>query len=164
MVTGTIYILLSTLSVIYFGTDGVKQVITLNWSEYSGGDGGEANTPEIWANGISYMVVLFPTVTVSCAFPLYAVTLGVSIYQSLPAKLKNFRGWSENSMSLLCRLFAALPPLLLGLFLKDPSIVVNFTGLSGFFIMLFMPAGNFFSFSFSFLFLFFFLLLLLFDL
>jgi hypothetical protein len=66
-----LYILLSFTTSVFFG-DKIMSIVTLNWERYTGGVPAGFPAPW-WATALSYMVLIFPVVTVSAAFPLQIV-------------------------------------------------------------------------------------------
>ena len=58
-----------------------------------------------------------------------AITFGNNLFAALPPK------WTDNGQSrkarIICRLIAAGPPLVLGAFIYELSVVIQFTGLLG---------------------------------
>jgi len=137
-ITMLMYLALGILCSMYFGHD-TKQLITLNWTGYNGDfhSSSEGVHKEWWAYIISYTVILFPVATTTTGFPLIAITLGNNIYAGLPSK------WTKNQTSrpikILCRLIAAIPPIIGATFLREVSLLIELTGLCGFFIGYVLP-------------------------
>ena len=134
--TFSLYLALGIPAVMYFGS-GVSPVISLNWKDYSGfGFEGPEAAP-IWAKIISYIVVLFPVLDIVSAFPLNGITLGNTIFASLPAK------WTNNGtnewVKIASRLVVVFPPIILGSFIKRLDLIIEVAGTVGFFIAFIVP-------------------------
>jgi len=71
--TFSMYVILCLSTSIFFGPS-ISPIVTLNWERYSGGAKHGTAIPW-WASGLSYMVLLFPVVSVSAAFPLQLVVI-----------------------------------------------------------------------------------------
>ena len=75
-----LYLMLGTIAALYFGIGptGVKSLVTLNWFDFNG-----AQDPSAVGNGftifLSYLVRLYPCISVTSAFVLYADTLASSL-------------------------------------------------------------------------------------
>lgn len=134
--TFSLYLALGIPAVMYFG-NGVSPVISLNWKDYSGyGFEGPEAAP-IWARIISYIVVLFPVLDIVSAFPLNGITLGNTIFASLPAK------WTRNGtnewVKIASRLVVVFPPIILGSIIKRLDVIIQVAGTVGFFIAFIVP-------------------------
>eukprot|EP00002_Diphylleia_rotans_P026487 TRINITY_DN5285_c0_g1_i4.p1 TRINITY_DN5285_c0_g1~~TRINITY_DN5285_c0_g1_i4.p1 ORF type:complete len:524 (-),score=106.47 TRINITY_DN5285_c0_g1_i4:167-1738(-) len=132
--TVAFYVTLSVVTAMYFGTEGIKEVVTLNWKDYEDFSGAGKG----FSAFISYLVVLFPCLTVSCAFPLYVVTLSNNVAADIPYHIKN--SVRPEVFTAILRITISLIPLLGGMFQRDPALLVNFTGIFGFLLMFFFPA------------------------
>jgi amino acid permease len=75
-----IYLILGTSAALYFGLgpDGIKSLITLDWYNFNG-NGDPHSTGNLFTKALSYTVRLYPCVSVSSAFVLYADTLASSM-------------------------------------------------------------------------------------
>jgi len=83
--TFSMYVILCLSTSIFFGPS-ISPIVTLNWERYSGGAKHGTAIPW-WASGLSYMVLLFPVVSVSAAFPLQLVVISGEITQAFPCRL-----------------------------------------------------------------------------
>lgn len=129
--TCSIYLLLGIPCAIFFGQStvvdqGVNKVITLNWGSYSEG---------LMATPISYIVRLYPAISVFAAFPLYANTLATNWEMALPECVS--RGPKVTQM---VRWAAVLPGIIGASLMSDASLIISIGGLFGFMIELIMPA------------------------
>jgi hypothetical protein len=135
--TFSLYLALGIPAVMYFGS-GVKPVISLNWKDYSGLGFEGPNAAPIWAKIISYIVVLFPVLDIVSAFPLNGITLGNTIFASLPVK------WTKNGtnqwLKIASRLVVVFPPIILGSIIKRLDLIIEIAGTVGFFIAFIVPA------------------------
>ncbi len=71
------------------------------------------------------------------AYPLNAVTLGNNILAGLPSSWTNKQRSSKWKMA--CRVLAAVPPIICGIFIYDLAVIVQFTGLFGVFLAFVFP-------------------------
>eukprot|EP00285_Hemiselmis_virescens_P014649 CAMPEP_0173395124 /NCGR_PEP_ID=MMETSP1356-20130122/31009_1 /TAXON_ID=77927 ORGANISM="Hemiselmis virescens, Strain PCC157" /NCGR_SAMPLE_ID=MMETSP1356 /ASSEMBLY_ACC=CAM_ASM_000847 /LENGTH=525 /DNA_ID=CAMNT_0014353765 /DNA_START=27 /DNA_END=1604 /DNA_ORIENTATION=+ len=69
----SMYVLLCMSTSFFFGPS-IANIVTLNWERYSGGAAAGHAIPW-WASALSFMVLLFPVVSVSAAFPLQLVVI-----------------------------------------------------------------------------------------
>lgn len=128
------YALLSTLCCMYF-SDRVQSVVTLNWKTYSG-ESLDGSTP-VWASIISYLIVMFPTITVSAAFPLYTISLAESLVNSVPVSLSS--KISPKVLKYGFRIILTVFPIGGAALVRDVSKVLEFEGLCGFILAFFAP-------------------------
>lgn len=134
--TFSLYLALGVPSVMYFGS-GVKPVISLNWKDYSGIGFDGPNAAPVWAKIISYIVVLFPVLDIVSAFPLNGITLGNTIFASLPVSLT--KNGTNQWVKLASRLVVVFPPIILGSFIKRLDLIIEIAGTVGFFIAFIVP-------------------------
>ena len=126
------YIVLGIVTSLYFGS-AVDSLITLNWKNYYN----NSNSAFRWLTfGISRMLLLFPPVTVSAAYPMYVVTGAETLVGVLP---KSAVGPYGRIFNRLLRLLLAVIPLTLAVFMRNISSILNVTGLSAFAMMYFGP-------------------------
>lgn len=134
--TFSLYLALGIPAVMYFG-NGVSPVISLNWKDYSGYGFEGPNAAPIWAKIISYIVVLFPVLDIVSAFPLNGITLGNTIFASLPSS------WTRNGtnewVKIASRLVVVFPPIILGSIVKRLDLIIEVAGTVGFFIAFIVP-------------------------
>eukprot|EP01090_Pellita_catalonica_P004192 TRINITY_DN14036_c0_g1_i1.p1 TRINITY_DN14036_c0_g1~~TRINITY_DN14036_c0_g1_i1.p1 ORF type:complete len:529 (-),score=31.11 TRINITY_DN14036_c0_g1_i1:190-1776(-) len=135
--TMILYSILGIMASMYFGDD-TKQLISLNWDSYSGNDFAGKSHANLPAKIASYVVVLFPVITVTSGFPLFGITMGNNIYNGLPDKWTNNR--TSKKVKIACRLVSVIPPLIAACGIKDLAIIVEFTGIAGCFIGFIFPA------------------------
>jgi amino acid permease len=131
------YMTLGAVAASYFGQDphyGIQKLVTLNWRNYNGDEDplDRGNALTIF---ISYMIRLYPVMSVTAAFALYADTAGSVIRAALCPNLKSkwakiFLRWVVIWLSLL------------GTAMKsDITIIVNIGGLMGIIIVMFIPGA-----------------------
>jgi len=134
--TCILYLLLGLMASLYFGSD-TKQLVSLNWTSYTGDGFDGAHNQKIFPKIISYGVILFPVVTVISAYPLLAITLGNNLYYGLPER------WTDNYKSkkvkILCRLIASIPPVFGAAVLKKLAPIIEITGIAGCFVGFVFP-------------------------
>jgi len=131
--TSSVYLVLGVLCACFFGkaagSHGINKVITLNWADYTEGS-------SIYYNVVSYVVRMYPVVSVTAAFPLYANTLGSTWELMLPTKMQG-----GNKVKVLMR-WASIAPCIIGAaLLTDASTIISVGGLFGFIIEMVAPAG-----------------------
>jgi hypothetical protein len=76
---------------VYWYSPHTLPLVTLNWSSYSGIDGGWGvadaasglHTP-IWAVGVRLFIMLFPVINILSVYPLVCVTLGDNMAMLIP--------------------------------------------------------------------------------
>ena len=75
-----IYLILGITAALYFGTGptGIKSLITLDWYNFNG-NANPNSVGNLFTKGISYLVRLYPCISVTSAFVLYADTLASSM-------------------------------------------------------------------------------------
>eukprot|EP01088_Endostelium_zonatum_P022051 TRINITY_DN911_c1_g2_i2.p1 TRINITY_DN911_c1_g2~~TRINITY_DN911_c1_g2_i2.p1 ORF type:complete len:545 (+),score=82.65 TRINITY_DN911_c1_g2_i2:88-1635(+) len=134
--TCTLYIILGVLCATYFGSH-THQVASLNWVNYKGLKFSPAGSTFWLAKGVSVFVVLFPVITVVSAFPLMAITLGNNIFFGLPPHWTN--NGKNTKLQLIIRIGACIPPLIGACLLKKLAVIIEFTGMSGFFVGFIIP-------------------------
>lgn len=127
------YALLGGITALFFGGN-IKELVTLNWKGYTA----ETGYDYPLATLISYVVRLFPAITVLAAFPLQAVTLGDSWAARLPSSFGAF--YSERVVRAACRWSAIVPAVLGAAFFNNLSAIISICGLCGFNLMLVTPA------------------------
>merc|ERR1711871_308803 len=91
--------------------------------------------------GISTYVVVFPALDAASAYPLNAITLGNSLQNTFRrSTILTARNLSELEIRVIFRLVAACPPFLLVMFVTNLEKITAYSGLTGFSIMLIVPA------------------------
>lgn len=128
---------------LFFGDDTLSSS-NLNWTEYGHNSSGITYFVK---RCVSTFVVIFPAVDVASAFPLNAVTLGNNLFSMVFGKFTN--GYEKSkSLKIVCRLLAAVPPLVLSALVSDLGQITDYTGIAGFFIaFIFPPLLSYFSFN-----------------
>eukprot|EP01028_Stygiella_incarcerata_P007589 TRINITY_DN314_c2_g1_i2.p1 TRINITY_DN314_c2_g1~~TRINITY_DN314_c2_g1_i2.p1 ORF type:complete len:569 (-),score=115.55 TRINITY_DN314_c2_g1_i2:831-2366(-) len=128
MTTCTIYTFVAVICALYFGSH-IEKVITLNWTTYSG---------DAHSHIIGYLVVLFPVISITAVFPLYTITAGNNLFKAFPLATQKRLGPRRGP--LICR-FTLMGFAATGAYLqRDVTVVTTFTGLSGFFLYIYVPA------------------------
>lgn len=91
-----------------------------------------------YMKGISYFIILFPVLDVLSAFPLNAITLGNNMFG---AYYGNRIHEVENNRLLrtIFRLLASIPPLIIGVFVRELGLITDYTGTIGFILGLTIP-------------------------
>mmetsp|Transcript_10599 Transcript_10599/g.39490 ORF Transcript_10599/g.39490 Transcript_10599/m.39490 type:complete len:619 (-) Transcript_10599:903-2759(-) len=129
------YSVLGIIMVLYYGSE-VESSISLNFSFFRGGASFEDSIP-FWVYPLSWTIILFPAVDCVSVFPLCIVTLS----NNLSASLLGGTRWAKyRVVSMAFRLCTALPPLLIGLFVSDLSLILNYVGIIGIAIAYNIPA------------------------
>lgn len=130
------YFVLGTLCGAFFVPP--SKITTLDWANYTGRDGGwGAGSAHWWAVGIKLFVVLFPVLDLANVFPLVSYSLSGNIEPLLAPKL----GYRTKTSTIVSRLLAVVPPLVLGAALGDVEVIFTITGLCAFFLQFIIPAG-----------------------
>eukprot|EP01100_Stratorugosa_tubuloviscum_P000163 TRINITY_DN1036_c0_g1_i3.p1 TRINITY_DN1036_c0_g1~~TRINITY_DN1036_c0_g1_i3.p1 ORF type:complete len:367 (-),score=160.61 TRINITY_DN1036_c0_g1_i3:54-1154(-) len=141
-----LYNSLSITTVLYFGSEGFPSIITLEWTNYDGKCFGCESSAPGWAVFISYLIAIFPTITVSAAFPLSALTLSSTLDVVTCRLLEDSKySWIiekewENRRRIVIRLIVIWPSFILGMFIKDYSTIIVWPGMFAFFISMIIPA------------------------
>lgn len=133
------YMALGSVCSLYFGTK-VSSSVNLNWADFSWGfDVSEGAPTPMWTRALSMLVVIFPALDTLSVFPLISVTLGDNIAASVP------RTWrmspsARATLKVVCRFVAAVPPLLIAVFVSDLSLTLQLSGVAGVYVAFFAPA------------------------
>ncbi|KAK1929170.1 Transmembrane protein 104 [Phytophthora citrophthora] len=131
------YIALGSICSLYFGPK-LATSVNLNWAEFTWGISESMDLVPIWAKLLSMIVVVFPALDTLSVFPLISVTLGDNMAAVVPKRWT--RGGRKASWKLLCRIGAALPPLVISVFVSDLSVTLQISGLMGIYVAFFAPA------------------------
>ena len=129
---------LSLLS--YFGGNthyGIDKLVTLNWRTYNG-NSSDKGSGSVFTTAISFVVRLFPIVSVSAAYALYADTLGSSIRPLLPKCATSC--CSPRALKITCRWVSSMIPMIGALNMTNISLILNMCGIVGLNLVFFMPA------------------------
>mmetsp|Transcript_4742 Transcript_4742/g.11294 ORF Transcript_4742/g.11294 Transcript_4742/m.11294 type:complete len:533 (+) Transcript_4742:149-1747(+) len=96
----SMYVLLCMSTSVFFGPS-ISPIITLNWERYTGGEA--AGQGPWWASALSFMVLLFPVVSVSAAFPLQLVVISEILQKAFGGSSTTPRGaWSTAPLRIIC--------------------------------------------------------------
>jgi len=134
------YILVGLMCSVYFGKD-TKPLVTLNWKDYTGREGGWGGSDHdrpFYAIIVQLFVMLFPVFDMLSVFPLVAITLGNNLLETTPPKYRE-RGTPKTG-KLISRLTAAVPPIILAAAMGALDTIFSFTGLFAFLLGLIFPA------------------------
>jgi hypothetical protein len=122
----------------------IEQSANLNWRNFHAGTGfvdesGTVVGEAWWTKVITFYIMLFPAVDVVSAYPLNAITLGNNMFGAVYGKRiheveKNW--WLRSSF----RLLASVPPIILGILVRELGSITDYTGVSGMLIGLSFPA------------------------
>ncbi len=150
MTTGGIYVLLGSLAMVSLGSS-IEQSINLNFAGYLWGldDNRERFLLRFFAKSVSLLIVLFPAFDTVSVFPLIANTLG----NNLQAFVKSFVPTSKDlrrrregedddkwwNRTILWRLVASIPPILLSVVLRDLTTTMQLAGACGVVVALLVP-------------------------
>jgi amino acid permease len=135
--TLVLYITLGSICALYFGHLTLES-INLNWNNFTYGytkpnflNNANSNYQLVPKSlrAINSLIVLFPALDTVSVFPLIAITLGNSLFSTLPSL-----GKKGN------RILAALPPILGSVFIRDLSSIIRIAGVFGIGIALITPA------------------------
>eukprot|EP01118_Nematostelium_gracile_P009667 TRINITY_DN3269_c0_g2_i2.p1 TRINITY_DN3269_c0_g2~~TRINITY_DN3269_c0_g2_i2.p1 ORF type:complete len:486 (-),score=108.49 TRINITY_DN3269_c0_g2_i2:80-1537(-) len=131
------YAALGIICSLYFGSSA-SALVTMNWSTYTGmqgGWGGDIKHRPLWAKAVQLWVMMFPVLDMLSVFPLFAISLGNNLLQTVPTP----RFVPPRLMKILWRLIASIPPLILAAAVGKLDSIFDFTGLTAFFLELIIP-------------------------
>ena len=152
--TSLIYITTGCMCVLYFG-DHLQQSVNLNFVNFTWGYNYSITDDNIWnrlgailVSSISMIVVLFPALDTLSVFPLIANTLGNNLNSAFPGlagivKQSNYvteRSSVRRITLVLWRLVAAIPPIILSIYVNDLIFSLQLAGLCGIVVALVTPA------------------------
>lgn len=158
--TSLIYIATGCMCVLYFGQH-LQQSVNLNFVSFTWGmDMRPSETMQedayAWSHRLSrwavtavaMVVVLFPALDTLSVFPLIANTLGNNLNSAFPglsaavkhAGLASERGYVRRITLILWRVIAAVPPILLSVYVHDLILSLQLAGLCGIVVALVTPA------------------------
>lgn len=132
------YILIGWICAAEFGSMTFP-LVTLNWSGYTGIDGGwgVGQSTAAWSAIIKLFIMLFPVLNMISVFPLVAISLADNLITSVPQSIKS--SFTPSQIRTLCRLLSVLPPLLFSVLAGKLDLIFNITGLIAFFLELVIP-------------------------
>jgi amino acid permease len=111
----------------------VPSLSTLAFEDYSAGYA-QAERPA-WTYIIEYFILLFPALDVMSTFPLCSVVLADNIANMLyDSDEEAVRGPAKY----VIKLASSLPPVFIAFFESDLGVIIDWTGLCGFFLMVMM--------------------------
>jgi len=130
----TVFFMFAALGLVFpVAAHEVPSLSTLAYENYSAGHS-LADRP-VWTYIVEYFILLFPALDVVSSFPLCSVVIADNIanvvYNSSESQLK-------GKVLLFIKLGASLPPLVIAFFESDLGVIIDWTGLFGFFLMIFM--------------------------
>jgi amino acid permease len=113
--------------------DKVPSLSTLAFENYSAGYA-QAERPA-WTYIIEYFILLFPALDVMSSFPLCSVVLADNIANVLyDSDEESVKGPAKY----VIKLASSLPPLFIAFFESDLGVIIDWTGLCGFFLCIMM--------------------------
>lgn len=129
--TAVVYVFLSLGCVLAFGTS-MEESVNLNFANF------KWNRPTAFLKFISHFCAFYPALATVAVFPLITFTLGNSLCVVAPLR-KSWRLRHSRKISLLFRLLAAVPPLLVAFPLKSLSTAFKIAGLGGIWVAFVTP-------------------------
>ena len=132
----TVYMALGAVAAYYFGSNphyGIQKLVTLNWRNYNGDDS-PADTGSALTIFISYMVRMYPVISVTSAFTLYADTVAASVRAAMcprfgPKNIKILWRW----VFIVISIFGAAMK-------SDISVIITVCGLLGIILVMVVPS------------------------
>lgn len=126
VLVGTLYSCIGMVDAWYFGSH-IAQSANVHWAEYQ-----SSGTITSWvAMAVSFFVVMFPAINVISTFPLHALILGDClmsiVYGSKMEEMKK----QNRCITIAFRILAAVPPIFLGLSVRELGRITGYTGLMG---------------------------------
>jgi len=145
--TCLIYVSTGCVCAYYFG-DRLQQSVNLNFVDFTWGVDRANKSVFAVVSAVSMVVVLFPALDTLSVFPLIANTLGNNLNASFPAlgcclKASGLfvkPGSVKRATSIAWRLIAAVPPIVLSVFVSDLMFSLQVAGLCGVIVALVTPA------------------------
>ncbi len=128
------YVAIGLLCATYFGSH-LSASVNLNWTDFFA-DRNSSRIYSVLTACLSNFIVLFPAIDTLSVFPLIAITLGNSLVLASGADASSV----TPRRRLLSRLFAAIPPCILGYLVQDLSWILHFSGLFGLNVVFIVPA------------------------
>ena len=130
-----IYLILGITAALYFGTGptGIKSLITLDWYNFNG-NANPNSVGNLFTKGISYLVRLYPCISVTSAFVLYADTLASSMRVLVFAKPDG------SVVKVLSRWLIIWVSILGAAFMIKIDVIVGICGLFGVNLVMVFPA------------------------
>lgn len=122
----------------------IEQSSNLNWNSFHANTGhldeqGNIVGAAWWTKAVSMYIILFPAIDVVSAYPLNAITLGNNLfgaaYGNRIHEVENNR-WLKSGF----RLLSSIPPIILGIMVRELGVITDYTGTTGFLVGLSFPA------------------------
>jgi len=131
------YTLIALVCAAEFGLSTLP-LATLNWSSYTGLEGGWGRgVGSSWSHVVQLFVILFPVCNQCSVYPLVVLTLGDNYYSLLPASYRD--KYAPLTMKRICRLAACLPPIAFALCFGKLDLIFTITGLFAFALEFIVP-------------------------
>ncbi|CAL6075772.1 Amino_acid transporter [Hexamita inflata] len=115
---------------LYFANDA-SDLITLNFNTWTGKGFDPTAKQPVFPQIISYVIRLLPPIYVLSSIPINGLTMSVNVQQMIPDQHRE-KKWVQITLNLLC----IIPPILLAGFSRCLGVIIEFTGLMGYIIML----------------------------
>lgn len=137
VIAGSFYLLVGLIGALAF--DSINPLASLMWSSYTGCGNGwdECASTNPFGVVVQLVVLIFPVVNVTSAYPMVGVTVGDNLLMSVPKSVSERLGASATRN--VCRLLAAVPPLVLAVVFKKLDFIFSVAGLFGFLLGLSIP-------------------------
>uniref|UniRef100_K3X2M8 Amino acid transporter transmembrane domain-containing protein n=2 Tax=Globisporangium ultimum (strain ATCC 200006 / CBS 805.95 / DAOM BR144) TaxID=431595 RepID=K3X2M8_GLOUD len=137
IISGSFYLLVGLLGALAF--DNINPLASLMWSTYTGCGNGwdDCGSTNPFGVFVQLVILIFPVVNVTSAYPMVGVTVGDNMLMSIPKVVTDALGPSVTRS--LCRLLAAVPPLVLAVVFKKLDFIFSVAGLFGFLLGLSIP-------------------------
>ncbi|EKE37547.1 amino acid transporter, putative [Entamoeba nuttalli P19] len=111
--------------------------VTLNWSTYTGRNGGWGEGKELWfAYIIKYLILFFPVFNLTSSFPILSNTLAMNIENLFPHRYVLNH---PKKCKYISRALAIFPPFILTCFIDSLEIIFDFAGIIAFFLAFTLP-------------------------
>mmetsp|Transcript_25804 Transcript_25804/g.45494 ORF Transcript_25804/g.45494 Transcript_25804/m.45494 type:complete len:485 (-) Transcript_25804:2683-4137(-) len=117
-----------------FAIVDVPSMSTLAFTNYSAGY--EQGERPSWTYIIEYTIILFPALDVISAFPLNSIVLSDNLVSMFYGNMVEYA--LPKHARLKCKLMSCVPALLIAAIVYDLGHILDWTGLSGFYLMLFV--------------------------
>lgn len=137
IIAGSFYLLVGLLGALAF--DELNPLASLMWSTYTGcGNGWDTcSSTNPFGVVVQLVILIFPVVNVTSAYPMVGVTVGDNLLMSVPKTVSARLGMATTRN--VCRLLAAAPPLVLAVVFKKLDFIFAVAGLFGFLLGLSIP-------------------------
>jgi amino acid permease len=129
---GVTYLILGLA--VSFAVYDVPSMSNIAFSYYSAGYAQDERP--IWTVLVEYIVLLFPALDVVSSFPLYSIVLSDNLFSMFYGQRLD-KDLHKHAL-LFCKLLSCLPALVIAFFVHDLGHILDWTGLFGFYLILFM--------------------------